>query len=91
MPLNSGAISYTKAGTGPAVLLSPGLGSTRRTWQQAIRDLARSHPVIALTLGDRRINVVGHSLGGGVALELAYQLPERIERAGLMYLPPTVR
>jgi pimeloyl-ACP methyl ester carboxylesterase len=119
-PLNSGAVSYTRAGTGPVVLLSHGLGGTRRTWQQAIPGLARTHTVIApalpgrglsdppagdyslgahacamrdllVTLGHRRVNVVDHSLGGGVALQLAYQFPERIERAGLMYLPPTVR
>jgi pimeloyl-ACP methyl ester carboxylesterase len=47
MPLNSGAISYTKAGTGPVVLLIHGLGGTRRTWQHLIPGLARTHPVIA--------------------------------------------
>ena len=47
MPLNSGAISYTKAGTGPVVLLIHGLGGTRRTWQHLIPGLARTHTVIA--------------------------------------------
>jgi pimeloyl-ACP methyl ester carboxylesterase len=47
MPLNSGAISYTKGGTGPVVLLIHGLGGTRRTWQHLIPGLARTHPVIA--------------------------------------------
>jgi hypothetical protein len=36
MPLNGGAISYTKAGTGPVVLLVHGLRGTRRTWQHSI-------------------------------------------------------
>ncbi|WAC90271.1 alpha/beta fold hydrolase [Mycobacterium sp. Aquia_213] len=113
MPLNDGAISYTKAGTGPVVLLIHGLGGTRRTWQHLIPGLARTHTVIApdlpghglsdppagdyslaahactmrdllLTLGHPRANIIGHSLGGGVALQLAYQFPERIERVVLI-------
>ena len=31
-------------------------------------------------LGHDRVTVVGHSLGGGVALQFAYQFPERTER-----------
>jgi pimeloyl-ACP methyl ester carboxylesterase len=113
MPLNGGAISYTKAGAGPVVLLIHGLGGTRRTWQHLIPGLARTHTVIApdlpghglsdppagdyslgaqacamrdllLTLGHPRASIVGHSLGGGVALQLAYQFPERIERVVLI-------
>jgi pimeloyl-ACP methyl ester carboxylesterase len=81
IPLAADAISYTKAGTVPAVLLIHGLGGTRRTWEHliplsdppagdyslgahacALRDLL-------LTLGYPRANIVGHSLGGGVALQ----------------------
>lgn len=47
MPLTGGAISYTKAGTGSAVLLIHGLGGTRRTWRHLIPGLARTHTVIA--------------------------------------------
>ncbi|HEX5253185.1 MAG TPA: alpha/beta fold hydrolase [Mycobacterium sp.] len=43
----------------------------------AMRDLL-------LTLGHPRASIVGHSLGGGVALQLAYQFPERIERVVLI-------
>lgn len=35
-------------------------------------------------LGQERGTVVGHSLGGGVAMQLAYQFPERIERLVLV-------
>jgi pimeloyl-ACP methyl ester carboxylesterase len=111
--LTGGAISYTKAGTGPAVLLIHGLGGTRRTWRHLIPGLARTHTVIApdlpghglsdppagdyslgahacalrdllLTLGYPRASIVGHSLGGGVALQSAYQFPERTERVVLI-------
>jgi pimeloyl-ACP methyl ester carboxylesterase len=42
-----------------------------------IRDL-----VVALELG--RVTVVGHSLGGGVAMQYAYQFPERTDRLALV-------
>jgi pimeloyl-ACP methyl ester carboxylesterase len=42
-----------------------------------IRDL-----VLALELGP--VTVVGHSLGGGVAMQFAYQFPERTERLALV-------
>ncbi|HET8617546.1 MAG TPA: alpha/beta fold hydrolase [Acidimicrobiales bacterium] len=35
-------------------------------------------------LGQERVTVVGHSLGGGVAMQFAYQFPERIERLVLV-------
>ena len=42
-----------------------------------IRDLA-----LSLDLG--RVTVVGHSLGGGVAMQFAYQFPERTDRLALV-------
>jgi pimeloyl-ACP methyl ester carboxylesterase len=113
MPLAGGAIAYTKAGTGPAVLLIHGLEGTRRTWWHLITPLAPTHAVISpdlpghglsdppagdyslgahacamrdllLTLGHHRATIVGHSLGGGVALQTAYQFPERTERVVLI-------
>ena len=33
-------------------------------------------------LGHERATVVGHSMGGGIAMVLAYQFPERVERLG---------
>ncbi len=35
-------------------------------------------------LGHERVSVVGHSLGGGVAMQFAYQFPERCERIVLV-------
>jgi len=43
----------------------------------ALRDLL-------MTLGHQRATLVGHSLGGGVALQTAYQFPERTERIVLI-------
>jgi pimeloyl-ACP methyl ester carboxylesterase len=35
-------------------------------------------------LGHERVTIVGHSLGGGVAMQFAYQYPERCERVVLV-------
>ena len=35
-------------------------------------------------LGHERATVVGHSMGGGIAMQLAYQFPERVERMVLV-------
>jgi pimeloyl-ACP methyl ester carboxylesterase len=35
-------------------------------------------------LGHKRVTVVGHSLGGGIAMQFAYQFPERCERLVLV-------
>jgi pimeloyl-ACP methyl ester carboxylesterase len=35
-------------------------------------------------LGHERATVVGHSLGGGIAMQFAYQFPERVERLALI-------
>jgi pimeloyl-ACP methyl ester carboxylesterase len=37
-----------------------------------------------LALGHKRATLVGHSLGGGIALQMAYQFPERVERLVLV-------
>ena len=39
---------------------------------------------LMVALGMERATVVGHSLGGGVAMQLAYQFPERCERLVLV-------
>jgi pimeloyl-ACP methyl ester carboxylesterase len=37
-----------------------------------------------VALGHERATIVGHSLGGGIAMQLAYQFPERVERLVLV-------
>src|SRR3954462_5763505 len=46
-------------------------------YASGIRDLL-------VALGHPRATVVGHSLGGGIAMQLAYQFPERVERLALV-------
>jgi pimeloyl-ACP methyl ester carboxylesterase len=35
---------------------------------------------LVATLGHERVTLVGHSLGGGIAMQFAYQFPEMVER-----------
>src|SRR4051794_40778859 len=46
-------------------------------YASGIRDLLAA-------IGHDRATVVGHSLGGGVAMQMAYQFPERVERMVLV-------
>ena len=39
---------------------------------------------LLIALGHPRVTVVGHSLGGGIAMQLAYQFPERVDRLVLV-------
>jgi pimeloyl-ACP methyl ester carboxylesterase len=39
---------------------------------------------LMVVLGHERASVVGHSLGGGIAMQFAYQFPERCERLALI-------
>src|SRR5918992_2650325 len=39
---------------------------------------------VVTALGHERVTVVGHSLGGGIAMQFAYQFPERSERLVLV-------
>ena len=39
---------------------------------------------VVTALGHERVTVVGHSLGGGIAMQYAYQFPERTERMALV-------
>ena len=46
-------------------------------YASGVRDMLAS-------LGHDRVTVLGHSLGGGVAMQFAYQFPERTERLALV-------
>jgi pimeloyl-ACP methyl ester carboxylesterase len=48
-------------------------GYSLGAYASGIRDLL-------LALGYERATILGHSLGGGIALQFAYQFPERLER-----------
>lgn len=39
---------------------------------------------LLVTLGHERATIIGQSLGGGVALQFAYQFPQRVERLALV-------
>ena len=39
---------------------------------------------LMLALGHDRATIAGHSLGGGIAMQMAYQFPERVERLVLV-------
>lgn len=112
-------------GSGPALILIPGLASGAWVWQETIRAFASTHTVYAVTLpgfdgvpalaadpaanpfdaaraalakllATRRIDkavLVGHSLGGTLALALASEQPARIKGVvsidGLPVMPRT--
>jgi pimeloyl-ACP methyl ester carboxylesterase len=39
---------------------------------------------LMVALGHERATIVGHSLGGGIAMQMAYEFPERVERLVLV-------
>jgi hypothetical protein len=66
MPLTGGAISYTKAGNRPAVLLIHGLGGTRPTWRDLIpgRATRRLFGVLPALIGHCDARVLAAVLRG---------------------------
>jgi pimeloyl-ACP methyl ester carboxylesterase len=63
----------------------PGHGASEAgAGDYSIGALASGLRDLLLALGHERATVVGHSLGGGVAMQLAYQFPEMIERLVLV-------
>src|SRR4051794_35776017 len=74
------AEKYTVVAPG---LLGPGASAKRRgdyslgAYASGVRDLLGA-------IGHDRGTIVGHSLGGGVAMQMAYQFPERCERLVLV-------
>ncbi len=77
------SVAYIGAGEGPVLLLIHAMAGTCESWREVIEPLARGQTLL-LTLGHDRATVLGHSLGGGVAMQFAYQYPEMIERLVLV-------
>ena len=117
LDLPGGRIHYTDDGTGPAIVMIPGLGGQMGNFNMALTPLltgthrvividrpgmgystraadvpanprAQAETVVQLidALGLERPLVVGHSLGGAIALCLAMEHPERTR--GLALLAP---
>src|SRR5918999_1225541 len=81
--LHGHRVAYRLEGSGPVVVLVHGKSAKPRgdyslgAYASGIRDLL-------VALGLERATFVGHSLGGGVAMQLSYQFPELCERLVLV-------
>src|SRR3954468_9506480 len=64
-------------------LLGPGESATPRG-DYSLGAHASGARDVMTALGIERATVVGHSLGGGIAMQFAYQFPERCERLVLV-------
>jgi pimeloyl-ACP methyl ester carboxylesterase len=63
----------------------PGHGSSDKApGDYSLGALANSMRDLLVGLGHERATIAGHSLGGGVAMQFAYQYPERCERLVLV-------
>ncbi|HEX2016471.1 MAG TPA: alpha/beta fold hydrolase [Solirubrobacteraceae bacterium] len=63
----------------------PGHGvSDKPVGDYSLGSLASTLRDLLVALGHERATIVGHSLGGGVAMQFAYQFPERCERLVLV-------
>jgi pimeloyl-ACP methyl ester carboxylesterase len=59
-------------------------GSAKPRGDYSLGALASGVRDLLVALGHERATIVGHSLGGGVAMQFAYQFPERCERLVLV-------
>ena len=59
-------------------------GSAKGAGDYSLGALANALRDLGSALGIERATVIGHSLGGGVAMQFAYQFPERCERLVLV-------
>jgi pimeloyl-ACP methyl ester carboxylesterase len=59
-------------------------GSEKGPGDYSLGNLASSLRDLLVALGHDRATIVGQSLGGGIAMQLAYQFPERCERLVLV-------
>ncbi len=63
----------------------PGHGSSEKgPGDYSLGALANTMRDLLVALGHTRASIVGHSLGGGVAMQFAYQYPERCDRLVLV-------
>jgi len=69
-------------------LIAPDLlghgGSAKPRGDYSLGAFASGARDLLAALGHDRVTVVGHSLGGGIAMQFAYQFPERTERLVLV-------
>ena len=72
-------LRYLVGGTGDPVVLVHGLGGAATNWVELLPGLLERHAA--------RVLVVGHSLGGQVALRLAHRRPELVR--GLLLAAPS--
>ena len=116
MPLlntHGARVSYSRTGTGEAVLLIQGVGAIGNAWRPQVEALSQHYSVItfdnrgigastitegsltiegmaedALTIlnaeGVNRCHVVGHSMGGLIAAQLALMWPRRVKSLALL-------
>ncbi|TMA53545.1 MAG: alpha/beta hydrolase, partial [Deltaproteobacteria bacterium] len=96
--LHGHRVGLRLAGEGPVLLLVHGMASSSAAWTPAGSLLAGPKPAgdyslgahatllrdLLLVLGYEQATVVGHSFGGGVAMQFAYQFPELCERLVLV-------
>jgi pimeloyl-ACP methyl ester carboxylesterase len=62
----------------------PGHGGSSPGGDYSVGGLAAGLRDLLLVLGQDRATLVGHSLGGGIAMQFAYQFPEILERLVLV-------
>ena len=76
------------AAAGDRTLIAPDLlghgGSAKPRGDYSLGAYASGVRDLLAALGHDRVTVVGHSLGGGIAMQFAYQFPERCERLVLV-------
>ena len=58
--------------------------SAKPRWDYSLGANASLLRDLVLALGHDRATIVGHSLGGGIAMQFAYQFPHRVERLVLV-------
>lgn len=62
----------------------PGHGQSESGGDYSLGGLASGLRDLLVALGEERATLVGHSLGGGVAMQFAYQFPDMVERLVLV-------